>query len=104
MTVGQLIRTARERLGLTQKELAGRIRKEDGTPISSPYLNDIERDRRNPPAVPLLAQFAAELGLSAEYLYFLARAYPPDIARLEGTPEAVEAAWQAFRGALAGDA
>ncbi len=100
MTVGHVISTARARVGLTQKDLARRILKEDGQPISPPYLNDIERDRRNAPSVRLLAQFAAALDLSAEYLYFLAGVYPPDITPGAATPEGVEAAWQAFRAAL----
>ena len=100
MPVGHVIRATRQRRGLTQKDLASRILKEDGQPISPPYLHDIERDRRNAPSVHLLAQFAAALDLSTEYLYFLAGVYPPDIAPRAATPEGVEAAWQAFRAAL----
>ena len=100
MTVGQLIRTARERAGLTQKELAGRIRKEDGTPISPPYLNDIERDRRNPPSPHLLKQFAAVLHISYEHLLFLAGEFPDDLRGVSYEARAVEAAFAAFRRAL----
>jgi hypothetical protein len=37
---------ARKKLGISQKNLADRIKKEDGQSISPQYLNDIERDRR----------------------------------------------------------
>ncbi len=90
---------ARKRAGLSQKELAARLAKEDGTPISQPYMNDIERDRRNPPPPHLLRQIAAVLDLSEEHLLFLAGDYPPDLRAEAGTypPAAVEAAFDAFR-------
>ena len=49
-TFGQYIAWARERAGLTLREMAALIIKEDGTPMSNQYLSDIENDRRNPPA------------------------------------------------------
>ncbi len=105
MTIGEIIREARQRAGLSQRALAARIIKEDGTPISLPYLNDIERDRRNPPGPALLKQFAAELDLSYEYLLFVAGDFPDDLAVLRRdtaaySPERVEAAFQAFRDTL----
>lgn len=98
-TVGQLVTAARRRASLSQKELASRLVKEDGTSISPPYMNDIERDRRNPPPPHLLRQLAAVLGLSEEHLLFLAGDYPPDLRAEAGTypPAAVEAAFDAFR-------
>jgi hypothetical protein len=33
---------------MSQKELAAKIVKEDGQPITPQYLNDIEHDRRSP--------------------------------------------------------
>jgi len=45
---------------MSQKELAGKIKKEDGLPISAQYLNDIEHDRRNPPSEFLIAQIAED--------------------------------------------
>jgi len=53
-TVGQTIREARVKAGMTQKELAAKImRKEEGRgeekAITPQYLNDIEHDRRTPP-------------------------------------------------------
>jgi transcriptional regulator with XRE-family HTH domain len=102
MAVGAIISAARKRAGLSQKDLAARILKEDGIPISPPYLNDIERDRRNPPSPYLLKQFAAILNLSYEYLLFAADEFPDDL-RGSGTsypPERVEAAFAAFRRVL----
>ena len=54
MTFGETIAGARKDLGVSQRELAMRIVKEDGAPISPQYLNDIERNRRNPPGDHLL--------------------------------------------------
>ncbi len=103
-TVGRAISQARKGHGFSQKELARRVEKEDGTPISPQYLNDIERDRRNPPSSHLLEQFARELGLPHDYLRFLARQIPEDIVPGDYGPERVESAFRAFRKALkAGD-
>lgn len=101
MTIGEIIATGRKRAGLTQKELAGRIVKDDGTPISQPYLNDIEHDRRGAsPSPQLLKQFAAVLHLSYDYLLFIARQLPDDLQEESYTPEDIEAAFQAFRRTL----
>jgi transcriptional regulator with XRE-family HTH domain len=100
---GQVIATARKGVRISQKELAARILKEDGTPISPQYLNDLERDRRNPPSEAMLMQLAAELRLAPEYLSFVAGQLPGDLRRLGAageSPERVAAAFQAFRRAL----
>ena len=102
MSFGRVITEARRRRSLSQKDLASRIKKEDGTPISPQYLNDLERDRRNPPNEFMLQQMAAELALAPEYLFFVAGQYPADL-RVVGAPpepERVEAAFRAFRRAL----
>src|SRR3569833_499161 len=46
LSFGRYLSESRKRLGISQKELAGRILKEDGEPISPQYLNDLERARR----------------------------------------------------------
>jgi transcriptional regulator with XRE-family HTH domain len=102
-TFGQIVAGARKDARMSQKELASRILKEDGTPISPQYLNDLERDRRNPPAEPLLRQFAAQLGLDPEYLCFVAGQFPSDLRRMDGeaySQERVAAAFRAFRRSL----
>ena len=97
MTVGQAIAEARKRKQLSQKELSSIIRKEDGSAISPQYLNDIERDRRNPPGEHLLSQFARALDLPEEYLYFLANEIPPKYRESgKSSPQQVLQAFQAF--------
>ena len=99
MSFGQIIAEGRKKLEISQKTLAARIKKEDGEPISPQYLNDIERDRRNPPSEYLIAQFAKELGLSEDYLVLAAGAIPRELAvRLsDSDPQTVERAFRAFR-------
>lgn len=106
MSVGTMIAEARKEAGLSQRDLAAQIKKEDGTPISAQYLNDIERDRRNPPSDYILQQFADVLGLSSEQLIFLAGEYPRDVLdlrELNPSPEQVEAAFRAFRRTIKGN-
>ena len=40
-TFGELISEGRKKKGLSQKELAAKVLKEDGSAISPQYLNDI---------------------------------------------------------------
>ena len=101
-TFGQALSAARRRAGLSQRELAARIRKEDGEPISPQYLNDLERDRRNPPASHFLTQFAAVLDLPEEYLDFVAGQLPADLRQGRYGPDQVQAAFSAFRRTLRG--
>ena len=79
VTFGQVIASAHKDLGVSQRELAQKVLKEDGTPISPQYLNDIERERRNPPGDYLLDQLSRQLNLDKDYLYFLAGKYPLDV-------------------------
>jgi transcriptional regulator with XRE-family HTH domain len=99
MAFGQIIADARKKLGISQKDLAKRIKKEDGEPISPQYLNDIERDRRNPPSELLIAQFARELKLSKNYLMAAAGTLPEEFRRLvkDSDPDEVDRAFQVFR-------
>lgn len=98
-TFGRAVTEARKRIGLSQKELAARILKEDGGAISAQYLNDIEHDRRNAPPEHLIQQFARELALQADFLIALAGTIPKDIHNKvsKATPEIVENAFRAFR-------
>jgi transcriptional regulator with XRE-family HTH domain len=99
-TFGHTLAQARRKSGLSQRELAARILKEDGEAISPQYLNDLERDRRNPPSRHLLAQLATQLELPADYLDFLAGQLPDDLRDGSYAPEQVQAAFQAFRRSL----
>jgi len=100
MSFGQVIANARKKQGLSQKDLASRIKKEDGTTISPQYLNDIERDRRNPPSEQLLAQFADQLNLPLDYLQIISGKVPEDIPITKYKPEEIKAAVLAFRRTL----
>jgi transcriptional regulator with XRE-family HTH domain len=97
---GQVLGAARRRTGLSQRELAARILKEDGEPISPQYLNDLERDRRNPPARHFLRQLATALELPEEYLDFVAGQLPEDLRAGNYAPAQVQAAFHAFRRTL----
>ena len=55
--LGQFMRERRKALGLRGREVAAAVRKADGTPISIPYLVDLEYGRRKP-SDPVLQQFA----------------------------------------------
>jgi transcriptional regulator with XRE-family HTH domain len=103
VTFGQVIADARKKAGLSQKDLASRIKKEDGTSISAQYLNDIERDRRNPPSEHLIVQFANELGIDLEVLMFVIGQLPHDVRGESHEPEQIRAAFRAFRQTLRGD-
>ncbi len=97
VTFGQAIAEARKARQMSQKQLASMVFKEDGTPISPQYLNDIERDRRNPPGEPLLGQFSRVLDIPEEYLYFLAHEIPPKYREVPPiSPLQVQRAFEAF--------
>lgn len=100
---GEYIAQARKEKKLSQRELAEQILKEDGTPISLQYLNDIERGRRNPPPLYLIRQLAEQLDLPFEYLVSLAHVIdvlmedkPPE----DYSPDEMAEAFKAFRKAL----
>lgn len=95
-TFGSYISKRRKELGLSQKEVASKIlREEDHKPISPQYLNDIERDRRNPTSSHLIQQVAAVLKEEADYLFYLAGTIPDELRSLP-KKQAVEI-FKAFR-------
>ena len=72
-TLGELISRRRKELGLSQKELAVKIlREEDNKSISPQYLNDIEHDRRTPSSENIIQQLAKVLEVEPDYLFYLA--------------------------------
>ena len=98
VTFGRYIADARKKLQMSQTELASQIlREEDDEPISPQYLNDIERDRRNPSSDHLIQQFAKVLKIDADYLSYLAGKLPEEIRRKNLSEDAVKAAFLAFR-------
>src|SRR5215510_6578699 len=61
--LGDVINQARRARRLTLRQLAEKVRKEDGQPISPQYLNDIELNRRVP-STYVLQELARELELT----------------------------------------
>lgn len=100
-TFGTLISEARRVKGLSQKELASKVKKEDGQAISAQYLNDIEHDRRNPPSEFLISQIAELLAVSKDVLCLAAGTIPNDLQKMARTqPDRIEQAFKAFRRAV----
>ena len=75
-TLGQFIAERRRELGMSGREVVARIKKADGSPISIPYLVDLEHDRRKP-SDEVLEQFAKVLQADSDIMYFLAERIPP---------------------------
>lgn len=96
-TFGQIISEKRKAKDMTQKELATKIIKEDGQPISPQYLNDLEHDRRNAPSEYLMKKFAEVLEIQDELLYFSAGELTPDIKQTNADATKILEAYQAFR-------
>jgi transcriptional regulator with XRE-family HTH domain len=94
---GQAIRRRRRELGLTQREVAERIRFEDGHAISGAYLVELEHNTRRPPRAFLIEQFASALSLKADVLYFAAGRLPADLDGRDVSNELVVLAFEAFR-------
>jgi transcriptional regulator with XRE-family HTH domain len=103
-TFGTILSEARKAKGFSQKELAARLKKEDGSTISPQYLNDIEHDRRNPPSEFLISQIAALLDYDRDALCFAAGTFPNDLMKLAAQrPEKAQEAVQLFRRSLSKD-
>jgi transcriptional regulator with XRE-family HTH domain len=98
-TFGSKIAEKRKEKGLTQKDLAEKIKKEDGNPISPQYLNDIEHDRRDAPSEFIIKSLSKVLDLPENYLVLLSKRFPEDMAKhlASANPHDVEQAYQAFR-------
>jgi|ERR1700677_1260762 transcriptional regulator with XRE-family HTH domain len=97
---GDYIAARRKALKLTQKDVAARIKKEDGTKISDQYLNDVEHERRKAPTDLLLEQLGEILNIPVDVLYYLAERMPPDCKRENIPEERIQAAFEAFRKAI----
>src|ERR1700736_6481540 len=89
-TFGSYISQQRRARGLSQKQLAEKIRREEGGSISPQYLNDIEHDRRSPSSDHMIKEFARVLGLSENYLFYLAGRVPAEARRSDVTPKQVD--------------
>ena len=100
MQFGDFIAAERKAKGMSQKDLASRILKEDGSAISPQYLNDLERQRRNPPSDYIIERFAAVLEVDRDYLFYLAGQISPDLRDDVRSEKEVRDALVAFRRAL----
>jgi transcriptional regulator with XRE-family HTH domain len=101
---GRAISSARKEKGMSQKELATKIVKEDGEAITPQYLNDIEHDRRNPSSDHLVNEFAKVLKIDPLALYGVIGVLPEQDRKLvkKATPDQVNQAFVAFRKQLKG--
>lgn len=97
VSFGEYIAVRRKALKLTLKDLAAQLKKDDGIPISVPYLHDIETGSRKPPNDQIIEQLGAILGIPVEILYYQAERMPQDLIRDDISEERVMAAYQAFR-------
>jgi transcriptional regulator with XRE-family HTH domain len=97
---GVFIAHRRKNLGLTQKEVAARIRQDDGKSLSVQYLNDIEHGRRGAPPDYVINQLARVLRLELDVVYFRADRIPYDIRGRSISDLRAAAAFQAFRRVL----
>lgn len=96
-TFGRAIADARKKIGLTQKELAAQVIREEGIAISPQYLNDIERDRRSPSSDRIVQQFAQALDLDPDYLHYLNGRFPEAERQEKLTPDQFKERMVAFR-------
>ena len=100
-TFGRFISIRRKAKSMSQKDLAGKILREDSpTSISPQYLNDIEHDRRSPSSDYLIKQLAQVLEVEEDYLYYLAGRIPSDVAQKPVTQAKIQEALLAFRKVL----
>ncbi|SRR5579885_3361745 len=103
-TFGTILSEARKAKGMSQKELASKLKKEDGQTISPQYLNDIEHDRRNPPSEFIIGQIAEILECDKDTLCLAAGTIPSDLMKIAATqPDKVERAFKAFRRTVKGN-
>lgn len=93
-TFGKIILEARRKKGLILRECAALILKEDNTPISFQYLNELENDRRTP-SEHIIKQLSAVLDIPVEYLYVYAEMFPKGI-RKHADQEQIVSAFKTF--------
>lgn len=101
MSFGATIRAARKQRSLSQRGVADQVRKEDGSPITQQYLNDIELDRRIP-AHHVIKDLARVLHLDPDLLDAMAGQLPRDVDLSRYKPERIVKAMKAFRKELRG--
>lgn len=76
-TFAKVVSDARKKKEMNQKQLAERVKREDGESISPQYLNDIEHNRRTP-SPEIIKQLADVLEVDEDYLRYLANYWPEE--------------------------
>lgn len=79
ITFGKIVYNARKSKNLNLRECAALIFKDDSNPISFQYLNNLEKDRKNPPSEYIIDQISEVLDIPLEVLYFYAEIFPKNI-------------------------
>jgi hypothetical protein len=79
--------------------LAAKIKKKDDTTIGLADINDIEHNRRNPPAPEFVAQLAAVLGVPHDVFCFYARRLDEEVLSRHDDParERIAVAYAALK-------
>jgi transcriptional regulator with XRE-family HTH domain len=99
LRLGEAINQARRVRKMTLRQLAEQVTKDDGTPISPQYLNDIELHHRVPTPY-VLCEFARVLELDADTLLAIAGAADVVVREYVAShPEQTEAVIRLFRAA-----
>lgn len=97
---GDFIREQRVSLKLSLRQVAEKIKKEDGETLSPQYLNDIEHNRRNPPSEYIIDQLASVLEIDKHYLLALKGELPKPVKNyLSEKPETGDVVGKFFRAA-----
>jgi transcriptional regulator with XRE-family HTH domain len=94
LTFGKIILAARKKKGLILRECAALIIKEDNTPITFQYLNELENDRRTP-SEHIIKQISSVLDIPVEYLYVYAEMFPKGIKK-HGSQDKIVTAFKTF--------
>lgn len=79
---GPFIKKLRLENNYSLRGLAQKIIKDDGKPLSSSYLNDIEKGRRNPPSAYIVKQLARLLKVDVDSLLRKAGKTAPEVENI----------------------
>lgn len=91
ITFGKIICDARKKKNLNLRQCAALILKEDKTPISFQYLNNLEKDRKKPPSEYIIEQLSKVLEIPIELLYFYAEIFPKNLDKSADHGKIIEA-------------
>jgi transcriptional regulator with XRE-family HTH domain len=98
-TFGHILASERRERQLGLKDIAEQIIKADGHHISVQYLDNLEKDLRNP-SLELIPEFARVFQLPVDLLYCALCLFPPDLLEVVETRDQLLSALQIFRQAI----